>query len=220
MILGFSGKAFSGKDTCADYLIDKYNFVGKIGFSYNLKNACSEIFNLTKEQVYTQEGKTSLLNKKVVVNFDILSYIIKWMNKTHQVSIYSKEYKHLVGKTLLTSRDILQFVGTDIMRYYIPSYPADVTIMDIAQMSKKGSMAVVDLRFPNEVERVRSIGGNIVRVERPDELRALYGCLTNTQHASEVALDDMENWDYILNNNKNDLNDFYNKIDEMLDKLE
>jgi len=51
MIIGVSGKAGSGKDCLASYLVDKYNFI-KLAFADELKIKCSIDFDLSKEQMY------------------------------------------------------------------------------------------------------------------------------------------------------------------------
>lgn len=54
MLIGILGKKGSGKDTCADYLIKKYNFK-KISFATPLKTALISIFNMKHNQLYGEE---------------------------------------------------------------------------------------------------------------------------------------------------------------------
>lgn len=216
MILGFSGKALSGKDTAADYIISRYGWAQKLGFSYNLKDACIEIFGLSRKQVYDQDGKSTPLSSNIVVDFSVLSYIIEWMNRTHPISIYSHEYKHLLGKVLDTPREVLQFVGTDVMRYYCPSYHVDVALLRAKELDSNSSVAFVDVRFPNEASGIKSIGGLLVRIVRPDSLRCVYGGSSLGTHQSEVALDNKNDWDYNISNDTSDLSIYYNKLDTML----
>lgn len=51
MIIGLSGKAKSGKDTLADYLVQNYGFI-KVAFADELKLMCASNFNLSNEQLY------------------------------------------------------------------------------------------------------------------------------------------------------------------------
>ena len=59
MIIGLVGKAKSGKDTVADYLVQNFDFK-KVAFADDLKRLCVDMFNLTDEQVNTQEGKATI----------------------------------------------------------------------------------------------------------------------------------------------------------------
>jgi cytidylate kinase len=54
MLIGILGKKGSGKDTCADYLVKKYNFK-KISFATPLKTALISIFNMKHNQLYGEE---------------------------------------------------------------------------------------------------------------------------------------------------------------------
>ena len=51
MIVGFSGKARAGKDTCADYLVSKYGF-RKVSLADPLKQIAIKYFGLTHDEVY------------------------------------------------------------------------------------------------------------------------------------------------------------------------
>jgi len=50
MIIAFTGKKYSGKDTCSDILVSKYGFIKK-SFAEPVKKACKNIFLLTENQV-------------------------------------------------------------------------------------------------------------------------------------------------------------------------
>lgn len=53
-IIGLTGKKFCGKDTIANYFVDKYGYI-KIAFADVLKDVCKIIFNLTDEQLNTDK---------------------------------------------------------------------------------------------------------------------------------------------------------------------
>lgn len=59
MLIGLLGQAQSGKDSIADYLCAHHAFY-KFSFAYKLKEACTEIFDLTWKQVDTAEGKATI----------------------------------------------------------------------------------------------------------------------------------------------------------------
>ena len=55
-IVGIVGKKFSGKDTCADFLVDNMNYK-KFSFAKGLKQVCQVAFLLSDEQLYDPSHK-------------------------------------------------------------------------------------------------------------------------------------------------------------------
>lgn len=216
MFIGLSGKASVGKDTVADYLISDYGFKRKIAFSDNLKEACMDVFKFTPTQVYTQEGKRAVLSKPVVITEGSIQCIVEWMAKTHKVNASDRNYKRFLGKVLSTPREVLQFVGTDIMRFYVPTYHIDVVKKKVLESN---NIIITDVRFKNEANLVYELGGLLIRVERPDYLRAVRGSGMST-HISETMLDGWNNWSYCLYNTSNDLSTLRVQIRVMLKDLE
>ena len=54
-LIGFAGRAGSGKDTAAEVLMLEYGF-SKTGFAVAVKSACTEIFGFTYEQMYGSQA--------------------------------------------------------------------------------------------------------------------------------------------------------------------
>jgi len=93
---------------------------------------------------------------------------------------------------IMTAREVMQYVGTEIFRKMYGNVWADSTIKRI--IADGSEVAVItDCRFPNEVKAVQSAGGKVVRLTRGP---ASYTDL----HASETALDNYEGFDVILDN--------------------
>lgn len=217
MILGLSGKALSGKDTVADYLISNHGWDKKIGFATNLKSACSMIFDLSNYQVSSQEGKSSYLEEPIFTTKRDIVEILRWMRTTHAVELEDRDFEPLLGKRLMTPRDILQFVGTEVMRYYIPSYHTDVVFNSM--ISGDMNVIITDVRFPNEYNDIKNYGGEVVRINRPLELRVLHGIVANGSHPSEISLDSGFEFKYTIDNIWKDLDCLYRQVDEMLTVL-
>ena len=70
-------------------------------------------------------------------------------------------------------------------------------------------LIIPDLRMPNELDYVKSIGGKILRIERPEELRKN---VYNKNHETETALDNAE-FDLVLSNHFRELSDLQSFID-------
>lgn len=213
MILGLSGKSQAGKDTVADYLVSHKGWTRKAGFADKLKQVCKLIFDLSDYQVRSQEGKRSSI-QPIRVGYDHLKGILACMQDTHKVFLGDKEYRYLIGKELTTPREVLQFVGTDVMRWYCENYHYE-NLLSTATPGEK--LVITDVRFPNECMSILNKPGFLVRVNR------LEGIISNNwakSHLSESALDFWPDWSYILYNNGTSLNRLFKAADEMLRILE
>lgn len=142
MIIGFSGKKQSGKNTLAttlqEYLevyfpnltVKQYSFADLLK-----KNICMDILGLTHEQCYgTDEQKNTLTD-------------VVW------------HYKQL------TAREVMQVVGTDIFRSLQPNVWANALVRQIRRDNCDFAL-VTDCRFPNEVETIQNANGIVVRLMR------------------------------------------------------
>jgi hypothetical protein len=91
-------------------------------------------------------------------------------------------------------RWMMQTLGTDWGRNLIsPTIWIDVWKARVARLLKDGWRVVVDdMRFPNEHDAVRALGGVTVMVSRP-------GLVETTGHASEGLLDKFP-FDHVLGN--------------------
>lgn len=180
-IIGITGRKFNGKDTLGKMLIQLYNYT-RLAFADPLKEACKCVFSFTNEQVYG--------NLKEVVD----------------------DYWHT------TPRQVLQYVGTELFRdqlYKImPHLGVNIWVeallkkaSDIKQENPNARIVVTDVRFSNEVEAIKKIGGIVIRVKRPSVN------ITTDPHPSEVAIDDL-NVDYEIMNDGTvaDLEDKLNNL--------
>ena len=73
-IIGLTGKAGSGKDTAADYLVNTRGWV-KTAFAKPLKDMCIQYLGLSEEDVYTQEGKMRYNSFWGMTNREILQKV-------------------------------------------------------------------------------------------------------------------------------------------------
>lgn len=64
-------------------------------------------------------------------------------------------------------------------------------------------LAISDLRFPYEADRIRLLGGRVVKIVRPD--------VPHVSDAADDPLLDYQNWDGVILNDGS-LNDLYDKV--------
>lgn len=89
-------------------------------------------------------------------------------------------------------RSLLQWWGTEYRRSKDPEYWVK-RLKKTLDDHKPEVALVTDVRFPNEVEGIKSWGGfvvNVLRTSAPD--------VVVHEHASESALDGFDGWDYTL----------------------
>lgn len=104
----------------------------------------------------------------------------------------------------VTGRKVLETIGA-VMRSLNENYWVDIVI---DQTFWSNNVVIPDVRYENEIERIRSLGGKIIRINRP-------GC-QRTGHESD-------NWDkldvdYEIDNSGT-LDEFHEKIKECIDYL-
>lgn len=74
MIIGIIGQARSGKDTTAKYLVDECGFK-RIGFGDKLKRIVAEMFNMSRDQVESDKGKSTVDPRYGVTPRTVLQHV-------------------------------------------------------------------------------------------------------------------------------------------------
>lgn len=154
--VGLSGKAGSGKDTAADYLVEKYGFV-KFAFADPIKDGLQAMFNLDYEMLYGSLREAKLEDLQTTPRIMAQTLGTEW------------------GRNLIHP-DVWVIALQRKITDYIESTLAITPDADI-------KIVVSDVRFENEASWIRQGlgGGIVVHVERGE-----YGQLVGIDgHASE-----------------------------------
>ena len=181
------GKKRCGKDTSGDYLIEKYGFV-KYAFADPVKQICKILFDFSEDQLYG--------NKKEGVDF-------RWY---------------------LTLRDAFQKIGTEFAQNDIYNYfprlrerlKDEVIWVKLFRLwhekNKDKNIVITDVRFPHEIEAIKSLGGKIVKINRYTE--------NYDEHISENYIDKTDKNDifYKIDNNYKK-EDLYSQIDTLINLI-
>ncbi len=194
-------------------------------FASTLKEIVSILTGFKVEDLEKEEIKNTnlflsykLLNKKANTfeMFASMEDLVERLNhlRTVYLNTYSAEEVNdlFVQETVsVTPRLLLQTIGTDIVRainpdIWINSLFRYYTMSDLtlAKMRRKGfspisgflalpNWIITDVRFPNEVKAIKDKDGIVIRINRESAY--------NSNHSSEIALDDYENFDYTIDNN-------------------
>lgn len=73
---------------------------------------------------------------------------------------------------------------------------------------------ITDMRTPAEAALVKTWGGRTIRIDRPRALRGEIGRPEN--HWTEIALDDYDGWDAVVNNNSGSLDELHRLVDDRM----
>ena len=68
-------------------------------------------------------------------------------------------------------------------------------------IEQKGNIIVTDVRVPHEYEVFKGAGAIAIRIEATREVRASRGELVGENDITEVGLDDIKDWNYVIDNN-------------------
>lgn len=219
-IISLSGRKNAGKNTIAKdiakwFLTQPWNTitdVAEYSFADILKIFCSDVLGLKHCQCYgTDEDK----NEPTNYQWENVPSFLRWrfgsddrakelvINGTSSDGLIGAFYQYHPDDSLLKSgymsaRDIMQLVGTDLMRQSFGNIWAESTIRRIHKSGKELAL-ITDNRFPDETNAVlREDRGFVIRLTRsPFGFR--------DSHPSESALDGFD-WNknkcFVLDNAK------------------
>ena len=142
MIIGVVGFIGSGKGTVADILVNKKDFT-KISFADSVKDATAAIFGWPRGLLEGDTDESREFREKKD----------EWWSE--------KTGKHI------TPRNMLQLMGTEAGRDVI--HP-DVWVLSVERkIGMYKNVVIPDVRFPNEMNFIQSLGGFVVRVKRGED---------------------------------------------------
>ena len=201
-------------------------------FASTLKEIVSILTGFKVEDLEKEEIKNTnlflsykLLNKKANT-FEIFASmedLVERLNhlRTIYLDIYSAEEVNdlFVQETIsVTPRLLLQTIGTDIVRTINPNIWVNKLMNDYFSYADAISgtseikklypnWCITDVRFPNEVKAIKEKNGIIIRINRETDYVS--------NHSSEIALDNYEDFDYTIDNN-NCIDCLIEKVKEIL----
>lgn len=129
----------------------------------------------------------------------------------------AKEYFGWNGKKDSVGRNLLQQLGTNLVRKVDENYWVDTVIRFITVFEDEWDCIIVpDTRFPNEIEQMKEAGFNVLslRVKRPNFDSPLSE--EQQKHPSETALDSYS-FDCVIMNDST-ISNLSKKIQFLLDK--
>lgn len=187
-LIGFAGRKRSGKSCLSKMLVEEENAI-IITIADYLKYLCCDLMNLSYEELNYKKDNG--------YTFDIVPDE-RWFkiidNKT-KIGIENIK-KELQNVHITTIRQLLQVVGTDVIRKYKENWHVQKMIEEIESYPEDKLIVVDDVRFPNEREAILNLSGDVFFIVRANVLDV-------SNHSSETALK-WQNFDkrhIILNDN-------------------
>ena len=194
MIIGFAGKAASGKTTAAKHV---QQLLGA-------KVQVLPMASMLRREVETFLRQVGAADKVTLLYGDqqdkLTPFEIDEQSARQQCPAWdsfvadNRDIQQHPGRTTLSVRRILQWWGTEYRRAQDPDYWTKAWEAALAELPDRNAHILVDdVRFHNEVDAVQRNGGVLIRVERP-------GFNGANDHSSENSLDDFNGWNMILLN--------------------
>lgn len=188
-IIGLAGKMQSGKTTIADFLCENHGYK-KLSIANGLKQLCADMLGVDSIEE---------LNKIKEVPFDIpVIPDDRWINAVAAALNLPKEQleKDFENVRLHNVREVLQVIGTDIIRKYNPLWHIQQVINKIKSSDDNMRFVIDDVRFPDEKLLLEELGATAYYVVRPMEDNE------SLHHPSEASLteDDFNSNQLIYNN--------------------
>lgn len=129
MIIGLTGKKQSGKDTIADYLVNRFGFI-KLAFADPIKDICKTMFGFTNDQLYGN-AKEILDETFNILPRDAMKFI-------------GMEFRENMHK-------LIPNIHGDIWSLILLN-----KIQKLRQKDPNCNIVITDMRFPNEYQMLVS----------------------------------------------------------------
>ena len=194
MIVGFLGHIGSGKGTAGEILAER-GFI-PLSFAGTLKDSVSSIFGWQRGLL---EGDTEE-SRSFRESVDLF-----WSSR--------------FGVDI-TPRYILQIFGTEVCRNNLLD---NIWICSLErQLSQHKNVVITDVRFENEIDFIKSLGGVLIQVDRKETQPEWFNSITDLKkleelkiHPSEYVWYGNDKIDYIIDNNGN-FEELENKVNEII----
>lgn len=211
-IVGITGQARAGKDTCAEYLAKKHCFV-RIGLADPMKRFCKEVFNFSDDQLYGERKEEpdgryfrGLVDPSTLRgNYLTPRYALQKLGTEWGRDCYPNVW---IDYGLHVAKELLKGYSTYDVKTGLVFTEKDTGICPGVVFS--------DLRFLNEFLAVKAAGGIMCRVKRPSLNEHRVGIEGHASEEEQKRIPDSD-FDIILDNNEEGNLDFlYQQIEKKL----
>lgn len=213
IIVAFCGFAGSGKDTACDYL-DNYYGYERTSFAAPLKEMVKIAFGFSDDQLYGPSSKREEEDLRYPFSGTCLrcgrqcqmAFVAKHGNSPYWCKACDAHYPAFIN-----ARIALQTLGTEWGRRLHDDIWAKAALNKI-MASDMRCWCISDLRFVNELDAVKAVGGYVVRLMRGER---------KSSHASEAELDSipLTHFDKVIENHGT-LEELYSTLRDYVESIE
>lgn len=211
-ILAFCGSKGSGKNTSADLVKELVTDgpVEELSFAGHLKTTCSKVFAIDMKFFTDPALKEVELETYVVLAKETIEAVFKAFDVTDFT--YDQHVRPHVGQVFDTPRQVLQYVGTEVLHPIDPLIHAKMTLKN---KNPNALTLITDLRFLQEFSFVKNIPGFQAVYVANDRAESFAG---SDSHKSEKELQLFKHECIRLDNNGN-LTDLRTSVIALLTKV-
>lgn len=238
MLIGIAGKAQVGKDTTAIIIqglnmsLDTDMIVNQIktnqplvGSGFEIRKFADKVKDITclligcsRSDLEDQGFKETPLGKEwdkyVIYNYHIPTPYFIADSEEEANEILSKIHISRRGDyytqiECMTPRRLMQLIGTECGRNVLHPQIWVNSLFAEYKMDYKHNWIISDVRFPNEANAIKDREGILIKINRDTG--------SFSDHISETALDEYENWGYVIDNNSS-IVELIGKVREILIK--
>lgn len=175
-IIAFAGRKRAGKDMLANGVVKKCEkgTAVVVTIADNIKFLCCELLNVSYRTLNRMKDDGTTFEKKPDG---------RWFSVINrETGIPQSVICDEIGDMVFTTvREMLQVIGTDLIRKYVPNWHVDKTVERIKSYDENMIVVVDDVRFINEKCAIEKLGGDVFFVVRPN-------CWDVSNHVSETSL--------------------------------
>lgn len=209
MIIGFAGKAASGKTTAAKYLLEQSNSnIVILPMALVLREEVENFIRQVGAEDYVPLVYGDQDDKVRVFHIDEKSALEQcpvWANFVAD----NQDIQDKPGQSAVSVRRILQWWGTEYRRAQDPDYWTKAWEIKLQEYDLATTHVLVDdVRFVNELEIIKKNGGIFIKIERP-------GFNGANDHSSENSLDHYRDWNLVIQNDGS-LDQFKQQVEDQI----
>ena len=173
-IIAFAGRKRSGKGMLAQGIKNNFKNTVILSFAYNLKQLCAELLNTSSDNLNKMKNDGTTFSEKVDG---------RWVSIISETTGINEEIirDELGEHTFRTVREMLQVLGTNLIRKHAINWHVDKMIERINEIGEDKIIVIDDVRFNNEKDALEKIGADVFIVIRPN-------CFDVSYHPSETEL--------------------------------
>lgn len=204
-IIAFAGRKRSGKGLLSNVIKIEENNSVILTIANYLKFLCCELLKIDFDTLIKKKDDGTTFNIKP----DEKWYRIINKRTNIPIEIIQKEIENIVFTNI---RQLLQVIGTDLIRKYYPDWHIDNLVTDINSYNDDKIIIIDDVRFMNEKDKIEKLGGDVFFIIRPK-----YFNISN--HISELSLkwQNFNNDHVIINDMQKEIVEDYFRIAYKLD---